>query len=205
MPASALVLLGCTGQACFSTRFLVQWLASERKRRSVAPSAFWWLSLGGAALVGAYASLRGDLLLLPGFAVSGLIYARNLWLVRGARMPSRSLWLLGAAALVLLLLGAGPGLRQPPDESAAWLVLGASGQALWVSRFVVQWLASERAGRSFFPPAFWWLSLAGNALLLAYAVHLADLVYVAGFLPGPFLQARNLILLRGGAGVASRA
>jgi lipid-A-disaccharide synthase-like uncharacterized protein len=41
---------------------------------------------------------------------------------------------------------------------------------------------------------FWWLSLAGNALLLAYAVHLRDPIFIAGFVPGPLVQVRNLML-----------
>ena len=53
----------------------------------------------------------------------------------------------------------------------AWFVLGLLGQAAFFSRFLVQWVASERAGRSTVPPAFWWLSLLGAALLLAYAIH----------------------------------
>jgi lipid-A-disaccharide synthase-like uncharacterized protein len=57
-------------------------------------------------------------------------------------------------------------------------------------------MLSERAGRSHFPPAFWWLSLAGNGFLLAYALHLRDPVFVLGYLPGPLIQARNLVLAR---------
>jgi lipid-A-disaccharide synthase-like uncharacterized protein len=200
--ASLPALIGWTGQACFFGRFLVQWLASERSDRCVVPSTFWWLSLVGTALVGGFAALRGDVLLLPGFAVGALIYARNLHLARrpGRTVRARWLWpVAGLAALVLLCclrLEAGG----PPGETRIWLALGGLGQALWVARFLVQWIASERAGRSRLPAAFWWTSLAGNLLLLAYALHLAEPLYAVGFLPGPLLQARNLLILRGGAG-----
>ena len=70
------------------------------------------------------------------------------------------------------------------------------GQSLFGSRFVVQWYASERSGDAHFPASFWWLSLSGNLLLLAYVVELGDPVFIAGFLPGPLVQARNLWLLR---------
>ena len=53
-----LTVCGWLGQACFFTRFLLQWAASERARRSVVPRAFWWLSLAGAALMSGYASWR---------------------------------------------------------------------------------------------------------------------------------------------------
>jgi lipid-A-disaccharide synthase-like uncharacterized protein len=77
-----------------------------------------------------------------------------------------------------------------------WFVLGLVGQATFFSRFLVQWIASERQGRSFVPPAFWWLSLAGSMLLLAYAVHRKDPVFVLGQAFGWIVYARNLVLLR---------
>ena len=78
--------------------------------------------------------------------------------------------------------------------SPAWLAIGALGQALWCSRFVLQWALSERRGRSHFPIAFWWISLAGNLTLLAYTVHLGDPIWIVGILPGPLVQVRNLML-----------
>ena len=78
----------------------------------------------------------------------------------------------------------------------SWLVLGFVGQSLFFSRFLVQWLASERAGRSVVPVAFWWLSLCGSALLLAYAVHRADPVFIAGQACGSLVYLRNLQLVR---------
>ncbi|HEU5320861.1 MAG TPA: lipid-A-disaccharide synthase N-terminal domain-containing protein, partial [Methylomirabilota bacterium] len=63
---------------------------------------------------------------------------------------------------------------------STWLALGFVGQALFAARFLVQWLASERRGRSVVPLAFWHLSLLGGVLLLAYALWRADPVFVAG-------------------------
>lgn len=78
----------------------------------------------------------------------------------------------------------------------AWLVLGFLGQLLFSARFLVQWLASERRGRSVVPLAFWHLSLAGGALLLAYALWRGDPVFVVGQGLGLAVYARNLYLLR---------
>ena len=77
-----------------------------------------------------------------------------------------------------------------------WFVVGLVGQAVFFSRFVVQWIASERKGRSFVPLAFWWLSLAGSALLLAYAIHRKDPVFVLGQAFGWLVYTRNLVLIR---------
>jgi lipid-A-disaccharide synthase-like uncharacterized protein len=80
--------------------------------------------------------------------------------------------------------------------SPLWFALGMLGQAVFFSRFLVQWIASERAGRSYVPLAFWWLSLAGSMLLLAYAIHRKDPVFVLGQAFGWVVYARNLMLIR---------
>ena len=84
------LLVGFLGQALFTARFAVQWLVSERKRDSVVPVAFWWLSLlGGGALL-AYAISRQDPVIIVGQAMGLLVYVRNLMLVAQAKRQSRS-------------------------------------------------------------------------------------------------------------------
>jgi lipid-A-disaccharide synthase-like uncharacterized protein len=73
-----------------------------------------------------------------------------------------------------------------------WLGIGFLGQAMFFSRFLVQWLASERAKRSVFPMAFWYLSLAGGVLLLAYALWRRDPVFILGQTTGAFIYLRNI-------------
>ncbi len=82
--------------------------------------------------------------------------------------------------------------------SPGWFVLGLVGQTAFFSRFLVQWVASERAGHSHIPLAFWWLSLAGSMLLLGYAIHRKDPVFVLGQAFGWLVYARNLVLIRRG-------
>ncbi|HUH89440.1 MAG TPA: lipid-A-disaccharide synthase N-terminal domain-containing protein [Lysobacter sp.] len=77
-----------------------------------------------------------------------------------------------------------------------WLVVGFIGQALFASRFILQWLASERARRSIVPTAFWYFSLAGSSVLLAYAIHRADPVFIVGQASGLGIYLRNLHLIR---------
>ena len=73
-----------------------------------------------------------------------------------------------------------------------WLALGFFAQALFTARFLVQWIASERAGRSVIPIAFWFFSIGGGALLLVYALYRRDPVFIAGQAFGVFVYARNL-------------
>ena len=77
-----------------------------------------------------------------------------------------------------------------------WTILGFGGQAFFSSRFLVQWLASERRHQSVVPRAFWYLSIAGGLLLLIYAIYRRDPVFIVGQATGVFIYVRNLILIR---------
>lgn len=86
------------------------------------------------------------------------------------------------------------GVDTPLD--AAWLVVGVTGQLMFTARFLVQWWASERAGKSVVPLAFWWFSIAGSAIVLAYGIHKVEPVIIIGQLPGTVIYSRNLWLIR---------
>lgn len=75
------------------------------------------------------------------------------------------------------------------------LVLGFIAQGLFSARFLVQWIASEKQGRSVVPLAFWLFSLAGGALLLVYAVLRSDPVFILGQAAGLFIYTRNVYLI----------
>ena len=91
MTFSFWIILGALGQALFSGRFLVQWIASERSRMSVLPVAFWYFSLlGGTALL-IYAIHRGDPVFIFGQGAGLVVYARNLHLhLRPAAAPGNA-------------------------------------------------------------------------------------------------------------------
>ncbi len=78
-----------------------------------------------------------------------------------------------------------------------WILLGFVAQFLFMMRFVVQWIASERAKRSVVPVAFWFFSLGGGTLLLVYAIQRQDPVFIAGQALGLLIYLRNLALIRG--------
>jgi lipid-A-disaccharide synthase-like uncharacterized protein len=74
-----------------------------------------------------------------------------------------------------------------------WLVLiGYAGQALFTMRFVVQWIATERAKKSVIPVAFWFFSIGGGLLLFGYALFIQDPVFILGQGFGVFVYLRNL-------------
>jgi lipid-A-disaccharide synthase-like uncharacterized protein len=84
------------------------------------------------------------------------------------------------------------------------LLLGVAGSAALSMRFLLQWLASERAGESHVPRSFWQLSLAGSLFLLVYALHRGEPIFAIAYLPGPLVFLRNLALLRRNGAPASR-
>lgn len=76
-----------------------------------------------------------------------------------------------------------------------WMVVGFIGQGLFTSRFLIQWIYSEKKRKSLIPKAFWYFSLAGGITLLAYAIHRKDPVFIAGQATGVVVYVRNLVLI----------
>ena len=75
------IAFGLFGQLMFSARFLIQWIASERMRQSVIPTAFWWFSIAGGIILFTYAVYRRDPVFILGQSIGILIYSRNLWFI----------------------------------------------------------------------------------------------------------------------------
>jgi len=80
-------------------------------------------------------------------------------------------------------------------EPHYWLYLGFAGQLLFGLRFLVQWVASERKGESIIPIYFWYFSLVGSMILLAYAIFRRDPVFILGQSTGFIVYMRNLMLI----------
>ena len=76
-----------------------------------------------------------------------------------------------------------------------FLVIGFAGQGLFASRFIVQWIYSEKKGESYIPIIFWYLSIFGGIGLLTYAIYRQDPVIITGQSFGIFIYIRNLILI----------
>lgn len=76
-----------------------------------------------------------------------------------------------------------------------WVAIGLLGQFMFSCRFIVQWITSERSKKSVVPIAFWYLSICGSLILLSYAIHKVDPVFILGQSAGFFIYARNLVLI----------
>jgi lipid-A-disaccharide synthase-like uncharacterized protein len=76
-----------------------------------------------------------------------------------------------------------------------WVAIGFFAQAMFSARFLIQWIASEKAGRSVVPVAFWFFSIAGGSILFLYALYRQDPVFIAGQGAGLFIYFRNLWLI----------
>jgi len=81
------------------------------------------------------------------------------------------------------------------NEKNIWLVIGFTGQLMFTMRFVVQWLQSERMRKSIVPTAFWYFSIAGGVVLLSYAIHKKDPVFITGQAAGVFIYLRNIYFI----------
>lgn len=90
----------------------------------------------------------------------------------------------------------GSGLPWLYVDSAIWTGVGLLGNGMFSTRFLYQWLHSERKKKLLVPPAFWYLSFWGSSISLLYAIHLDKLPVILGFCFLPFLYARNIALLK---------
>lgn len=77
-----------------------------------------------------------------------------------------------------------------------FVIVGMIGQGLFSMRFIVQWIASERAGKSVIPFSFWLFSLSGSSLLLIYAIYRKDPVFILGQAPNLLIYSRNIYLIK---------
>ena len=88
-----------------------------------------------------------------------------------------------------------------PTRELIWIAIGIIAQFMFSMRFVIQWIASEKARASIVPETFWYFSCFGGTLLLAYAIYRVDPVFIVGQAGGLFVYARNLYFI----GLAKRA
>ena len=78
-----------------------------------------------------------------------------------------------------------------------WVGIGFVGQSLFFSRWLLQWVVSERKAESQIPVSFWYMSLIGSVIVLAYAVHKMDPVFIVGQGVGTLVYVRNIMLVHG--------
>jgi len=206
--------LGLAPAIFFGSRFFVQWLQSEKLKKSTVTPLFWKLSLAGNVLFMLHYTIQVQYPFALIQAANGVISWRNLNLMREGRSYStRTALLIMAAAIAgitaifafqsFFLIGEWDWIRTPTkffDEgrvhhSLGWHLLGAFSGMLFASRFWVQWWQAEHRQRSELRSAFWWLSIAGSVLSLTYFIHIQDIVSIFNQSFGLVPYIRNLMLI----------
>ena len=198
------LVVGFIGQALFSARFVIQWLATEKNRKSVVPLAFWYFSIAGSLTLLAYALFRKDPVFVLGQMFGVFIYLRNLYFIK----PEVVKKLIAAISLVVVAILSylfSSGYVSPEQikelrsnnttKDTIWQVIGFIGQIMFSMRFILQWLASEKQKQSVMPVSFWYFSMFGSVILLSYAIYQKDPVFILGQSFGMIVYLRNLFFI----------
>jgi lipid-A-disaccharide synthase-like uncharacterized protein len=204
---------GILGAVIFFGRFYLQWIVSEREKRSVVPLAFWYMSTVGSLLLLAYGVRRGSAVGVLSYSFNIVVYARNLihiWRERGQLTPKLEHRVhTGVAAVVLVAAGlvaytwlhkyASTQLATPEEirRTWFWIGVGVAGQGLFAFRFLLQWAATEIEQKSVIPVAFWYISLAASTLQIASYSQQREWIYAVGLATTILVYLRNLWLIHG--------
>lgn len=211
---SFLYPIGFVANFLFGARFFLQWLKSEKKRKSHVTKSFWHLSLAANCIMSFHAllQLQFPIALIQSF--NAIISWRNLNLMKQNSVPFRSVLLkmLLTFSLVcfLFLIQAilfdemkwmrSPDFFNPSRKadplSLTWHLIGLLAMILFASRFWIQWLLAEKQKESSLGRPFWLLSLTGGSISLLYFLRLGDLVNIIGHGIGILPYVRNLMLLK---------
>ena len=195
--------IGFIAQILFSGRLIVQWLSSEKQKKVVTPTLFWFFSLLASFLLFVYGYLRQDFAIMLGQSLTYFIYIRNLHLQgqwKKFPLPIR-LFLLFVPVLIVFYYYNNNVLDKEllfkNENIPFWLLaLGVVAQIIFTFRFIYQWIYSERKKESSLPLGFWVLSITGASLILTYAIFRKDPVLLAGHGFGLIIYIRNLMILR---------
>jgi len=204
--------LGIMGGVIFYSRFYVQWFVSERRGQSVMPIGFWYMSGVGSLMLLPYAVASQSPIGALSQCFNIVVYIRNLvhiWRKKGRLTKRTNAFIHTAAALIAIVAisativvwlreygatrSASLGVTQ---QTWIWLGAGLVGQALFATRFALQWAVTEKRRESTIPPAFWYLSLVAAILQTACFTQRQEWVFAIGMAATIFIYIRNIMLLR---------
>jgi lipid-A-disaccharide synthase len=209
--------LGFLSALAFGARFIIQWLQSEKAQKSIVHRSFWHLSLLGNLLLMIHSFIQVQYHVYIVQVCNAIISWRNLNLMQTKHSPASFqtvVWLLVGSIISASFAFAGQDLLFLPVEdwfrvptapwqkfsassvSYFWHGLGTVAYLLFSSRFWIQWWQTERALASQLPLSFWWLSLIGALLSIAYFMRIGDSVNLIGPLVGIVPYVRNLMLIQ---------
>lgn len=192
--------IGFIAQGLFASRFIVQWLKSEKVGRVITPVLFWQISLVASFLLIIYSILAQDLPVLLGQAIGYYIYVRNLRLKRAWRiLPKYFRYFVIAfpfMAGLWLIFGGQYSLKGIWDhhDNMTLLIWGTIGQLIFSSRFIYQWFYSEKIKRSVLPLGFWLISIVGALFISVYAFYMELYPIIMGHVFGLFIYTRNIVI-----------
>lgn len=205
--------LGFLSALAFGARFIVQWLKSEVRKKSIVPPAFWKLSLTGNLLLFFHSLIQMQFHVCIIQVINGVISWRNLNLMKASKSHLKTQSVLILLFLLLIMttvifcfLGVyfnDAWFRIPLNNwtttssstGLVWHIFGFIGLILFNSRFWIQWWHAEKTQTSSLGRSFWWLSLAGALFSIAYFARIQDPVNLIGPAIGIVPYIRNLMLL----------
>lgn len=201
----ALLVFGFMGQLLFFMRFIIQWIYTEKHKKSAVPVAFWYFSIIGSFMLLTYSVLIKDPIFILGQSTGAIIYLRNISLIykeRGTRSHNFGFKMVIMLLIYFAFVGVAafyyPEVPRKAQVSYTGVIfaIGLVAQSMFFLRFLVQWLYSEKLKKSSFPVLFWYFSMAGSILLLVYSVMVNDAVFIAGQSVGILIYFRNLYFIK---------
>ena len=192
--------IGYVAQGLFSSRFIVQWISSEKAGKVLAPTLFWQISLIASFLLIVYSILIKDMTILFGQALGYFVYIRNLRLQNSWRVLPRYfryfVLIVPFLALMVLLFGSEYSFKKiwESQQSTAIILWGTIGQLIFSCRFIYQWYYSEKVRRSVLPLGFWIISILGSLIISSYSIYLGLYPIVIGHLFGMVIYSRNIMI-----------
>ncbi|GLB48962.1 lipid-A-disaccharide synthase N-terminal domain-containing protein [Neptunitalea lumnitzerae] len=193
--------IGLTAQLLFSWRVLLQWIISEKNKQVTIPRYFWIISLVASFLLFIYGYLRNDFPIILGEIFTYYIYIRNIQLQhqwKKVTIPLKAfLWIFPIIIISYSFQNNRYDMHSLFNESTMpfWLLsLGVTAQLIFKSRFIYQWIVSEKKKESTLPMGFWIFSLTGAILIIIYAIFRADPVLLVGHIFGTITYIRNMTI-----------
>lgn len=202
--------IGFTAQILFSWRMILQWISSEKTKRTQVPKQFWIHSLFASFLLFVYGWLRNDFAIILGQTITYFIYIRNMHLQEEWLRINKYVRALFLVCPILIIIYTYNNNQMDVqrlfrnENIPLWLlILGSIGQVIFTFRFVYQWIYSERRKASLLPLGFWLISLVGSLLILIYAIIRKDPVLFVGQFFGFIIYSRNIIIIKNHHGLGN--
>lgn len=209
--------LGFIASFLFGIRFIIQWISSEKKKKSYIKPSFWVTSFLANVLMAIHTFLQGQYPFCIIQSCNAVLAWRNLELMgfkKNCGSIRKTIYLLLLAIFLptvsfiiegLFLYGKVDWIRTPSlpwsqyagsSVTFGWHLAGFFGAALFALRFWLQWWQAEKHKTSYLSPSFWWISLIGALLAFTYFLKINDWVNIIGYGAGIIPYIRNIILIK---------